>query len=285
LKARLEQLEQLFSNLQNRSAQDAETLFYSIRSARSLQSLLDISKVKDDMTIKSNATSPKSVSSTQLSHPSTDSCDPNYPNRSSPSWVVDFPTGIVGESLSASYANSENSQNGDSTNSVRLDLPDAVTTENALNAFLHCSGQLFHVFSRDQIFNYYRQIQNRDPNDEGLGVATCCVAAMAAVGCQYLADVVGYSSQKAFYETARHYFEAVSSEKPLDAVKVCSLLAIYNILRKPTSSLAYIGECLCVASHSVIFFSNHNRILIKLHRLLIGAFYMDLIYMYRRNRS
>ncbi|RSL89223.1 hypothetical protein CDV31_015918 [Fusarium ambrosium] len=43
-----------------------------------------------------------------------------------------------------------------------------------------------------------------------------------------------------FYDVARHFFENLVEEQPLDAIKACTMLAMYNMMNKATVSLAYI---------------------------------------------
>lgn len=71
--------------------------------------------------------------------------------------------------------------------------------------------------------------------------AVCCLAAVASVGVQYNADAFEAGTDGVFYDVARHFFENLMEEKPLDAIKTCSVLAMYNIMNKATVSLAYLG--------------------------------------------
>ncbi|KAL2674322.1 hypothetical protein Neosp_012773 [[Neocosmospora] mangrovei] len=71
--------------------------------------------------------------------------------------------------------------------------------------------------------------------------AICCLAAVAAVGVQYNGDDFDVGADAVFYDVARHFFENLVEEQPLDAIKACTMLAMYNILNKATVSLAYIG--------------------------------------------
>jgi hypothetical protein len=55
-------------------------------------------------------------------------------------------------------------------------------------------------------------------------------------------DDFSLETETYFYDLARHYFDAVVEYHPLRAIKVCTLLAQYNIMSKCMVSLAYVGE-------------------------------------------
>ena len=125
---------------------------------------------------------------------------------------------------------------------VSLVIPSAQTTVAAIQSFFSSSGKLFHVFSRDQIDNYYRSVFGLDgrPNINNT-VALCGLAAVASVGIQYNPGDFDPESEVVFYNVARHYFSDVLEKQPLDAIKVATMLAMYNILCKATATLAYVG--------------------------------------------
>jgi hypothetical protein len=70
------------------------------------------------------------------------------------------------------------------------------------------------------------------------------VAAVAAVGVQYKADDFDNGLEAIFYDVARHYFADVFEDRPLESMKVCAMLAMYNIMNKATVSVAYVGKLL-----------------------------------------
>lgn len=71
--------------------------------------------------------------------------------------------------------------------------------------------------------------------------AICCLAAVAAIRVQYNGDDFDVGTDRVFYDVARHFFENLIEEQPLDAIKAYALLAIYNIINKAPVSFAYIG--------------------------------------------
>ena len=126
---------------------------------------------------------------------------------------------------------------------IRLLLPDAEITEKGVNTFYNSCGRLFHVFPRDQIAKcYHAAYKNQDDAGPNVKVDICFLMSVAAVGAQYLHEDFPADMDGSFYDIARHCYETVVEKQPLDAIKVCALLALYNIMDKDTISLAYVGK-------------------------------------------
>ncbi|KAH7468366.1 hypothetical protein FOMA001_g15867 [Fusarium oxysporum f. sp. matthiolae] len=250
LKSRLQALEKLFFALQAKPGDEADRLLQQIRCADDFRTLLDF---KDDML-------PLSVSSSTSISPSASSLS------SSAIGFEEQPLGSVTPAQkSATVRLLQESQVGDDTpgkadvptpapalrelaadasaSLISVVIPSASTTQAAVDSFFSSSGKLFHVFSREQVSGYYKDVFGRDgcpiPNQK---TAICCLAAVAAVGVQYNAGDFEASIEGVFYDLARHFFGSFMEEQPLDAIKVCALLAMYNIMNKATVSLAYIGS-------------------------------------------
>ena len=121
-------------------------------------------------------------------------------------------------------------------------VPDRSKTQRAVDGFFSCSGKLFHVFSQEQATRYYNAVFNsrEGPFDKEAEIAAGCICAIAAVGSQYVAGALDPADETAFYTIARHYFETILAHHPLDAIKVCTLLAMFNIMGKATIALSYV---------------------------------------------
>ncbi|KAJ4014779.1 hypothetical protein NW758_015148, partial [Fusarium oxysporum] len=248
LKSRLQALEKLFFALQAKPGDEADRLLQQIRCADDFRTLLDF---KDDML-------PLSVSSSTSISPSASSLS------SSAIGFEEQPLGSVTPAQkSAAVRLLQESQVGDDTPGkadvptpapalrelaadasaflISVVIPSASTTQAAVDSFFSSSGKLFHVFSREQVSGYYKDVFGRDgcpiPNQK---TAICYLAAVAAVGVQYNAGDFEASIEGVFYDLARHFFGSFMEVQPLDAIKVCALLAMYNIMNKATVSLAYI---------------------------------------------
>lgn len=120
-----------------------------------------------------------------------------------------------------------------------LTLPRLDIVQRAIEGFFNCSGKLFHVFSPDQVEYLWEQMMTR--NGVVQRAAMSCVTATAAVGAQYWDTTIQQSVEEECYDMARHCFEMVLETSPLDAIKVCTLLAMYNIMNKTAVAVAWVG--------------------------------------------
>ena len=121
-----------------------------------------------------------------------------------------------------------------------LESPVSDAIQKGIASFFSCSGKLFHVFTQQQIADY-QQKRFWGPTEESRNQATCVVAAVSAVGLQYLPDGVDFSLEQSLYTIARHYYDLLLEFNPLEAMKVCALFVLYNIFARSTVALAYIG--------------------------------------------
>ncbi len=124
----------------------------------------------------------------------------------------------------------------------RLALPSAQSTSAGVQSFFNSCGRLFHVFSPLQVEEYYKTVfdVNGRP-DFSQKIAICCLCAVAAVGIQYNASDFDKGAEEDFYDVSRHFFAEVIEERPLEAIKICTLFALYNMMNKATAALAYVG--------------------------------------------
>lgn len=126
---------------------------------------------------------------------------------------------------------------------IRLIIPSAQLTRAAIQSFFSSAGKLFHVFSPEQVDVFYKSVfglgLDGRPN-ESQKVAICCLAVVAAIGVQYNVGDFDKDVDQIFYDVARHYFVDVMEDRPLEAMKICAMLAMYNIMDKATVALAYI---------------------------------------------
>lgn len=138
-----------------------------------------------------------------------------------------------------------------STLLVRLIMPNLALTTRAIESFFASTGQLFHVFTRDQIAVFLEDVFGSSRSAINAKKAVCCMACVAAVGVQYTADNFEPGLDEVFYDVARHYFIDVFEDSPLDAIKVCTLLAMFNIMNKATVSVAYVGKSILARCRSL----------------------------------
>lgn len=118
------------------------------------------------------------------------------------------------------------------------------TFEQAAEKVLTTTGVLFQVYSSEQqkaIFHEVYCDQTRPPSMAAI-CELCCVA---AVGTQYSAGQIGPQTGEELYSIAKHLLDDVITLSPLRAMKVSTLLAVYNIVNHATVSLVYIGMFRC----------------------------------------
>lgn len=124
-----------------------------------------------------------------------------------------------------------------------IPLPSAKTTWAGVQSFFSATGKLFHIYTQQQMQDYYRAVFGVDGKpDTSRKLEICCLYAFAAVGIQYNAGDFKKGLGEAFHGVSRRFFSEVMEDRPLDTIKVCTLFAMYNILDKATVALAYVGE-------------------------------------------
>jgi len=233
IKTRLEALEKLVSALQSRPQEEAQQLLLHIRSADDIVSLsgpgddaYSIGMALDG--IASGSVSCPSSASRSSNSPAATSIETHSPLSLPPNFSARDPDSLI-----------------------RLIMPKGEPTRAAIRSFYVSCGDLFHAFPQGQMEEYCRGIFDQDYHiDVSQRVAICCLSSVAAVGVQYsttAGDVSSADSGSAavFHDVARHYFADIVEEDPLNAIKLCAMLAMYNVLAKATAGLAYVGKSRC----------------------------------------
>ncbi|KAK4164318.1 hypothetical protein QBC43DRAFT_317945 [Cladorrhinum sp. PSN259] len=240
MKSRLEALEKLVGALQSKSPEEAEELLQRIRSADDIVSL---SSLDGEL---SGSDAPSVVSRSSSASQSS-----GMPRNTTAASRL---SSSIFESSGSSSAFSErlatpNSSTGISFRAgadtspylIGFLLPSAQSTWAGVQSFYSSSGKLFHVFSQSQIQGYHRAVYGYDgkPN-KSQKLAIGCMCIVAAIGAQYNPGDFEQGSSEALYEVAHYLFAAVVEESPLDAIKLCTLMAMYNVMNKATAALAYV---------------------------------------------
>ncbi|KAK0720194.1 hypothetical protein B0H67DRAFT_178870 [Lasiosphaeris hirsuta] len=237
MKSRLEALEKLVGALQAKPPEEAERLLQRIRTADDIVSLSSSGSYDDSNGAASGESNTGTRSdSDQLSPPF------SAPATSSESWQTTQATACA---LEPRLSSPNRTHTDPSAYLIRLIIPSAQLTRAAIQSFYSSSGKLFHVFSPEQIDVHLKSVFGLDgrPN-ASQRVAICCLCAVAAIGIQYNAVDFDKGAEQIFYDVARHYFVDVIEERPLEAIKVCTMLAMYNVMDKATVALAYVEVAL-----------------------------------------
>lgn len=125
---------------------------------------------------------------------------------------------------------------------AEISLPDRPILVKATAAFFYSSLQPFHVFSRNEV-DRLLHIVYPDLNSPQVHnhAAIASLAAVAAVGARYHQAKLDEDTSRALYDLAQHCFDKVIDTQPLDAIKCCVLLAMYNFMARSTVALVYVG--------------------------------------------
>ncbi|KAH8892635.1 hypothetical protein GQ53DRAFT_596221, partial [Thozetella sp. PMI_491] len=247
---RLETLERLFQTLRTCTPGEVEGLLRRIRgNERDLSSLLG--SIADG--------SPGPIRPEQQDEKSTKSAGPCSVRTSVDIASEALPDLIGRPRLDRSPCCPTSNDNGQPTTTISGSnryaylglpwIPDPEVARYSVDSFFESSGKLFHLFSREQAAKFYDTIYHPKgvPSLVELDTALGCLCAVAAVGSQYIIGPYGRQTEKAIYNTAKRYLDTILESYPLEAVKVCTLLALYNIMGKGAVALAYveIGLSLC----------------------------------------
>lgn len=128
-------------------------------------------------------------------------------------------------------------------------------TRAATQSFYSSSGKLFHVFTPEQTESYHKAVFGFSGQANGsCKVEICCLASVAAVGVQYNPADFEAGSDLGFYDLAKRYFADLAEQRSPDAIRVCTMLALYNVLIKDTCALGWAENGLALyRSHGVNF--------------------------------
>lgn len=119
-------------------------------------------------------------------------------------------------------------------------LPDPQTFHTALSSFFTSSGKLFHAFSIQQSESLYNDVFSYSIGPfNTASVGRLC--AIAAVGCYYSDGKIPQFVAETLYDIAKYLLDDVVEEDATEAAKCCLMLAMYNIVDRPTVALTSIG--------------------------------------------
>ncbi|KAK4202054.1 hypothetical protein QBC40DRAFT_47121 [Triangularia verruculosa] len=255
--ARLEALEKLMSALQYKSSEEAGELLQRIRTgddpAAVLSGVDSGTESQSPPTVAASVTESASVSFS-VSGSGSGSGSSNAPSSSAPR-----------PSIAGSRAGSDDSRARTSSSSTLVSpsagsklpdpialslsaLPNAKSMRACVESFFSSAGKLFHVFSQDQVMEHHKTMFGFDGRPRlDQKVSICIVSIVAAIGAQYNLSEFDEGTDEVLWSIARLLFADVLEFAPLPAIKVCTLLAMYNINNKSTIALAYIetGLTMC----------------------------------------
>lgn len=131
-------------------------------------------------------------------------------------------------------------------------------------AFFRCTGSLFYVYTEEEgdslqqdVLKHLSPTDWLDGDSQGVesevAISFAEMCGMSAIGLQYTIEPIpamGYTGSKAdgsfeftgdFYRIAKQLLDEAIGFNPLRAMKLCTLLSLYNIIAHSSVALAYAG--------------------------------------------
>jgi hypothetical protein len=122
--------------------------------------------------------------------------------------------------------------------------------------FLNCVGALFYIVSKDEAEESIQSINhistplgdivagNKDPSTTTLAAELAGMASVGVVHAQLADPAAAPPAELAdyFYAVAKLGLDVAIEHSPLRAIKICALIAMYNIIVHATVALAYLGR-------------------------------------------
>lgn len=254
MKSRLEAFDKMMKALRTAPLDDAQDLLLRIREGAEEIAILSVGggsgSVSSGTDHGSSVTGTRSTIAPPSSTSGWGSGTPRYP----PSTIPDTSLSASATSPSPTTESSSSltlvQSSSPSSIRTRVDtaeflfqfvLPSAKSVWDGVQSFFGSSGKLFHVFSQVQAEEYYKTVFGFGgrPNEKQKK-AICCLCIIAAIGVQYNPNDFEKGADDLLYNVARRFFTDVMEESPLEAIKVCTLLAMFNVMNKATAALAYI---------------------------------------------
>lgn len=119
-------------------------------------------------------------------------------------------------------------------------MPNVLITKTCVTEFFRASGKIFHVFQPVQVFDAIEStFSTSNAVKDKMHMSLVCIT--AAIGSFYLAGTDTFYPQlgEHYYRIAKIFLEDIVATQSRESVKICALLALYNILRQNISCLAF----------------------------------------------
>ena len=238
MKARLDSLEALFKQLKEADTSKAQRLFDRLRSSDEIQSL--VQEIEEDAGDGQECELPNSATSAVLTGESMtgDIAPASHDEdcRSSADAPPNEPR------IQAVALRSDEITDTSLTWGLNFDIPSPEITEAAVERFFACAGTLLHVYSRDDARELHKHVFSDVARTADWRASLCCLCAIASIGKSYDHSPDSSGISRRYYDIVKSLFEDLIEVRSLDGIKVCTLLALYNIFDKATLALIHIGE-------------------------------------------
>lgn len=109
----------------------------------------------------------------------------------------------------------------------------------AFSVFLKCTTTIFHIYTREEVDLLLTE--SLQANSQVPLSVLCEACAIAAVGSRFSRSKISPELGEYFFSITKQLLDECIEKTPLQAIKVCALLAICNIVNKATAAFAYVG--------------------------------------------
>jgi hypothetical protein len=125
-------------------------------------------------------------------------------------------------------------------NGLKLVIPSPNTFELAITTFFGSTGHIFHPYSLDEAQQLLVELSTHGQDISEVSLAEIC--AISCVGERFSQNIIREDIGDLFYVAARNLLENIIETNSWKAIRVCALLVIYTIMRKPRITPAIIGK-------------------------------------------
>lgn len=111
----------------------------------------------------------------------------------------------------------------------------------AFSTFLQCTATIFHIYTQDEVEDL---LTDSLQVDDQVPLSTLCeICGIAAVGSRFSRSKISPEMGEFYFSVTKQLLDECIEKTPLQAMKVCALLAMCNIINKATAAFAYVGQC------------------------------------------
>jgi hypothetical protein len=261
VRSRLDTLEKLFDALTSRPKAEAEQILREVRRTNDLAAAFNV----DKPLVQAEESAPAAARAGMVSRPPSSANSDRMSLEGGSQFETPPSSVVTGESVSsqvsspsrgATPASAAVSDGGGgvvritafpvlTSRFVQTAMPDPQTVLDAINTYYTTSGELFHIFSPDQAMRLYEMAfsTQSDVSEADRTAAFCCVSIIAAVGVTYQPSQFRLGLDQTLYNLCRHFFHELveSNSLSLNAIRVCVLLTMFNIMSKASVAVAYLA--------------------------------------------
>lgn len=110
----------------------------------------------------------------------------------------------------------------------------------AFATFMQCTSTIFHIYTHEEVDALLTESLH---TDGPVPLSTLCeTCGIAAVGSRFSRAKITPQMGEYYFSMTKQLLDECVEKTPLQAMKVCALLAMCNIINKATAAFAYVGK-------------------------------------------